>query len=113
VLFLGVFRRLRHCLSDNAQLACRFPRSCLEAIDDVAQMAVYLFVHEEDAVDVVGHDAELHRFYLWVVLLNGEPALLHALAKGRQHHMGGLAALPDVNIADVALPDVGISSQTM
>jgi hypothetical protein len=48
-----VFCRLWHCRSKGSELAGGLAGTCLEAIDDVPQVALYLLFHKQDAMNVV------------------------------------------------------------
>ena len=47
------------------------------------QVFLNLFMYKEDAMNMVWHDAELHGFYLGVILLNGKPAFLYFFTQWR------------------------------
>ena len=60
----------------------------LEATDDAAEVFVHLFLHEEDAVEMVGHHLESNDFHLGVIIGDSPPLIVHTLTEGSEFHPG-------------------------
>ena len=97
---MAVERRLRLYRSDGccASPGCRcggsvpdcfpFPLAALlEPRHHLPQMHRQLFVHEQDAMQVVGHDLHGHDLNLGIVAGDALPFGLHGLSQGRQLHV--------------------------